>query len=77
MNDLRQAEDELNDRVKSLEQRLADALNLQNDYEREKQNLQNQMDNLRDQNQKLKDQLDDIRHENEKVGHFSKSYMNL
>lgn len=64
---IRHSEDELKDKVERLEKQLADALNLQSEYEREKREYDERLDTLVIQNQKLRDDLEDARTEADKV----------
>lgn len=60
-------EEELNEKIKLLEKKLADALNLQNEYDKIKKDYTEKLNTSNSYNQKLKEELDDIRDESDKV----------
>ena len=59
-------EEELQEKLATTEKRLADALNLQNELEREKREYDDRLQTLATQNSKLRDDFEDARNEAEK-----------
>jgi uncharacterized protein YeeX (DUF496 family) len=64
---LNRLKDELETKLRQNEQKLADALNAQDEFERLKRDMESRIDDLIGKNQKLKDELEDARNEAEKV----------
>lgn len=67
MDALNRSKEELEAKLRQVEQRLADALNAQDEFGRVKRDLENRLNDLLAKNQKLKNELDDARIEAEKV----------
>lgn len=65
MLSIKQGEDELRDNLLRLEKQLADTLNLQSEYEKEKREYDDRLTSLVTSNQKLKEDLEDARTANE------------
>lgn len=65
METIKHGEEELRDNLLKLEKRLADALNTQSEYEKEKREYDDRLNALVSSNQKLKDDLEDARTSNE------------
>src|SRR4051794_2142083 len=70
---IRRGEEELAEKLRLTEKRLAEALNTQNDYERQKREAEERLNTLTSQNQKLRDDLEDVRSEAEKESQKWKS----
>jgi DNA repair ATPase RecN len=64
---LNRLKDELETKLRQNEQKLADALNAQDEFGRLKRDMESRIDDLIGKNQKLKDELEDARNEAEKV----------
>lgn len=64
---IKAAEDELRNKVQSLEKQLADALNREGELERERRDYDEKLNTLYQQNQKLRDDLEDLRINSDKV----------
>lgn len=66
MDALNRSKEELETKLRAVEQKLAEALNAQDEFARMKRDLENRLDDLMAKNQKLKDELDDVKIEAEK-----------
>uniref|UniRef100_A0A8R1I3G8 Lin-5 (Five) Interacting protein n=2 Tax=Caenorhabditis japonica TaxID=281687 RepID=A0A8R1I3G8_CAEJA len=66
VDNLKSVEDNLRDKLNTLEKQLADSLNRENELEREKRDYDEKINSLYGQNQKIKDEWDDFRNDADK-----------
>lgn len=64
---MKRIENELREKIHSLERQLADSLNRENGLEQDKRDLDDKINQLHSQNQKMKDDFEDLRNQMEKV----------
>lgn len=64
---MNQSKEELEDKLRQVERRLADALNAQSELERNGRDIKDRLEAISVQNQKLKDEMEDAKIEAEKV----------